>query len=76
MVSTYKLNTRELAPNFIVALQTAYPNKDVEIVVQEVQDDETSYLLSDPANKEHLLQAIDDIQNGKNLVSLTLPDLP
>ncbi|MCL1929518.1 MAG: hypothetical protein FWG07_12110 [Treponema sp.] len=67
MYSTYTLNTDELTPQFISALQQAYPNKKVEIVVQEAQD-ETEYLLEDP----QLLQAVDDIKNGKNLVSVPL----
>ena len=69
MLSTYKLNTRDIDP-FIAALQSAYPNQDVEITVQkpshEEPFDETDYL--DPANKAHLLQAVEDIHNGKNLV--------
>ena len=35
MLSTYKLNTQDINP-FIAALQSAYPNQEVEITVQEV----------------------------------------
>ncbi|GHV89618.1 hypothetical protein AGMMS50268_01210 [Spirochaetia bacterium] len=79
MLSNYKLNTRNITP-FIAALQSAYPNQDVEITVQEVSPeepfDETTYLFSDPANKAHLLQAVEDIRRGKNLVSVSIPDMP
>jgi len=67
MYSTYTLNTDELTQQFISAIQQIYPGKKVEIVVQEVQD-ETEYLLKDP----QLLKAVEDIKNGKNLVSVPI----
>ena len=67
MYSTYTLNTDELTPQFISALQQNYPNKKIEIVVQEAQD-ETEFLLDDP----QLLHAVNDIKNGRNLVSVPL----
>jgi len=71
MHSTYVLNTDELTPQFITALQQNYPKKKIEIFVQEVQD-ETEYLSQDP----QLLKAVEDIKNGKNLVSVSLDSLP
>ena len=70
MYSTYTLYTDELTPQFISVLQQAYPNKKIEIVVQEAQD-ETEYLLKDP----QLLNAVEDIKQGKNLISVPLEDL-
>ena len=71
MESTYTLNTDELTPQFITALQQAYPKKRIEIFVQEIQD-ETEYLLKD----RQLLMAVEDIKKGKNLVSVSLDTLP
>ena len=70
MYSMYTLNTDELTSQFISVLQNAYPGKKIEIVVQEAQD-ETEYLLKDP----QLLNAVQDIKNGKNLVSVPLESL-
>jgi len=70
MVFRGSLNTDELTPQFISALKQAYPGKKVEIVVQEAQD-ETEYLMKDP----QLLKAVEDIRNGKNLVSVPLESL-
>jgi len=70
MYSTYTLNTDELTSQFISVLQNAYPNQKVEIVVQEAQD-ETEYLLKDA----QLLKAVQDIKDGKNLVSVPLESL-
>ena len=71
MYSTYTLNTDELTLQFITALQQNYPQKRIEIIVQEVQE-ETDYLINDP----QLLKAVEDIKNGKNLVSVSLDSLP
>ena len=70
MYSTYTLNTDELSSQFISVLQHAYPGKKVEIVVQEAQD-ETEYLLKDT----NLLNAVQDIKDGKNLVSVPFENL-
>jgi len=70
MYSYYTLNTDELNSQFISVLQHAYPNKKIEIVVQEAQD-ETEYLLKD----HQLLKAVEDIKNGKNLVSVPFENL-
>ena len=63
MVTTYKLNTRELERTFIDSIRTTYPDQVVEIQVRE--QDETEYLLSTPANREHLEKAIKNIEQGK-----------
>ena len=65
MYSTYTLNTDELTSQFVNALKQTYPGKKIEIFVKEVQD-ETEYLLKD----QHLLMAVEDINNGKNLISV------
>ena len=70
MYSTYTLNTDELSQQFILALQQIYPGKKIEIVVQEAQD-ETEYALKD----QQLLNAVEDIKNGRNLVSVPLESL-
>ncbi|MDR3335126.1 MAG: hypothetical protein LBT13_09635 [Treponema sp.] len=82
MVSTFRLNTGELTPNFVLALQQGYPNKDIEILVREApvsspsnEADETDYLLASPANREHLLKVVADIERGEQLVSVPFEDM-
>jgi len=70
MFSTYTLDTEELTPQFIKVLQQTYPKKRIEIFVQEARD-ETEYLLEDP----QLLKAVQDIKDGKNMVSVSLDSL-
>jgi antitoxin YefM len=64
---TYQLNTSELGSGFIDSLRGAYPDREVVVTVRE--RDETEYLASSPANKEHLDKAIENIRQGKNLIS-------
>jgi hypothetical protein len=65
METIYRLNTRELANTFIDSLRSTYPNQDVEIMVRE--RDETEYLLSSPANREHLLKSVEDLKQERNI---------
>ena len=73
MVTTYKLNTRELESAFD-AIRTTYPNRDIKILVKEQEIDETEYLLSNPANREHLLRSIEEVKQGKIITFETLED--
>ena len=57
---------------FVNSLQAAYPDQDIEITVREQDDpdwDETEYLMRSPANREHLLKAIKNVEEGKNLIT-------
>lgn len=69
MYSTYRLKADELSSDFIKALKKAYQHREIEIIVQEVED-ETEYLLKNPANREHLLGAINNIENNSDLVEV------
>ena len=75
MVTTYTLNTGELESTFIDSIRTTYPNRVVEIEVREQSDfeyDETEYLMRSPANREHLLKAIKEVEEGKLITFETL----
>lgn len=36
--------------------------------LRETASDETDYLMSSPANREHLLRAVEDLAAGRNIV--------
>ncbi|MBX2990682.1 MAG: hypothetical protein KF749_05880 [Bacteroidetes bacterium] len=69
MSSTYRLKASELDDQFLASIKTLYGDKEVEIVVYEM--DETKYLLRSPENKRRLLEAIDDVEHNRNIV---IPD--
>ena len=74
MYSTYRLKADELSADFIKALKKTYQHRQIEIIVQEVQD-ETEYLMSSQANRNHLLRAIENVDHHTNLVTVKLEDL-
>ena len=73
MYSVYRLNATELDYQFFESLKTLFSDKEIEIVVSEV--DETAYLMSTEANRRRLLQAIENVKNGTNLITVNLDDL-
>jgi hypothetical protein len=74
MYTTYRLQADKLSDSFIKAVKQTYKHRNIEIIVQEVQD-ETEYLLSSKANKEHLLRSIQNIANHTNLVQVQMAEL-
>ena len=71
MEAIYRLNTKDLGIGFVHSLQAAYPGQMVEITVREESSDqrsgcksdepgfdETDYLNSTAANREHLDRAM------------------
>jgi antitoxin YefM len=43
----------------------------VEIIILVEEQDETEYLLSNPANRQYLMQAISNVDNNTNLVTIS-----
>ena len=72
MYTTYRLHTDELDMQFLEALKALFEGKTIEIVVQEV--DETAYLLGSEANKRRLLQAVEHVANGQNLIEVSFEE--
>jgi len=77
MYTVYKINADELNENFIASIKAQFQHQDIEIAICETaqaEQDETDYLLRHPANKAHLLEAIDNVKKGE-LVTVQLNDL-
>ncbi|HEX7722685.1 MAG TPA: hypothetical protein VF397_11045 [Pyrinomonadaceae bacterium] len=66
METIYQLNADDLNEDFLEGLKTSFKHKEIEIVVYE--RDETAFLLRSPANRDHLLKAIADIEQNRNLI--------
>ena len=73
MYTVYHLKADELDTQFLEALKTFFKDKTIEIVVTEV--DETAYLLHSDANRDRLLQAVENVNDGENLVEVELDTL-
>ena len=73
MQTIYRLKASELDNNFLEGLKTTFGDKEIKIIVYEVN--ETDYLLKSDANKARLLQAIENVNNKNNLVEVSLENL-
>jgi len=52
-------------------LDQTYQHRNIEIIVQEVED-ETEYLLRSAANREHLLKSIENVEGRKKLIQVQM----
>lgn len=79
MYAVYKLRAEELDQRFLDTLKSQFRDREIEIAVCEVAEsaeDETAYLLRSPANRERLLRAIENVAQGRDLVTIDPSDLP
>ncbi len=73
MPTIYRLKASELDNDFLEGLKATFGDKEIEIVVYEVN--ETDYLLKSDANKVRLLKAIENVNHKTNLVEVSLESL-
>jgi antitoxin YefM len=73
MQTIYRLKASELNNDFLEGLKATFGDKDIEIIVYEVN--ETDYLLKSDANKVRLVKAIENVNNKTNLVEISLENL-
>jgi len=70
METIFKLKATELDSKFIETIKNLFKDSEIEISIKTIQD-ETEYLLSNPSNKKHLLDAIKDVKKNKNIIRFT-----
>jgi hypothetical protein len=76
MQSTYRLNANELSLDFVEAVKKLYKDRTITIFIsEETEVDETQYLTRSEANHKRLLEAIQDVKEGKNLMPVDLQKL-
>lgn len=78
MYMIYRIKADELDSRFLKALKTMFKGKEIEIAICETtqtEEDETAYLLRSPANRDRLLQAIENVAHDRNLVTIKLESL-
>jgi hypothetical protein len=74
MVATYQLKPNELTADFLQVLKSTFHDKVISLTVEEIPD-ETAYLLSTKANREHLLAGITAAKSGKPFRTLTIKEM-
>ncbi|MGH8497395.1 MAG: hypothetical protein ACRERV_01070 [Methylococcales bacterium] len=78
MYTTYRLKADELNADFLESVKALFHGKVVEIAIcdaAQTEEDETDYLLKNPANRQHLLNAIDNVKQRRGIVEVSLADL-
>lgn len=78
MYALYKLRASELDEAFLETVKSQFGEREIEVAVceaTEAQEDETAYLLRSPANRERLLEALRNIEQDRDLVTLEVQDL-
>lgn len=73
MITTYHLHVNELSAELLDSIKAAFRNKTVRIIVTDAEDD-TSYLLSNSANRQHLFESIEELETGKG-IEMTVQEL-
>ena len=71
METIFKTNTNQLDNKFLDVIKSLFKDQDIEISIRNV--DETAYLLSNKANREHIFSSVAEYQNEKT-TSFTLEE--
>jgi len=71
METIFRLKASEIDNKFLASLKKLFNKREIEITVTDVIKDETEHLLKDPKNRAHLMEAIDEVKQNKNLVRFT-----
>ena len=71
METVFRLKASEIDNKLITTLKTLFEKREIEITVTDVINDETDFLLKDPKNKAHLMQAIEEVKLNKKLFRFT-----
>ncbi len=71
METIFKTNTNQLDNKFLDVIKSLFKDQDIEISIRNV--DETAYLLSNKANREHIFSSLAEYQNEKT-TSFTLEE--
>lgn len=75
MTTTFHLNESELTMELLAALKALFKNKNITLVVEAEEVDTTEYLLSNPTNRDRLLEAVKNINAEKKLTEINMNEL-
>ncbi|HRX72270.1 MAG: hypothetical protein KDJ22_04985 [Candidatus Competibacteraceae bacterium] len=78
MYTLYRLNADELSIDLLESIKTQFRHQLIEIAVcpaETAEQDETAYLLANPANRARLLEAMENVRQQRDLVTVDLADL-
>lgn len=74
MTATFELSAEEWNEEFFQKVKTLFNSERIRVSIEPAEMDTTEYLLRDPANREHLMRAIENVRRG-NVVEVDLDEL-
>lgn len=74
MTATFELSAEEWNEEFFQKVKTLLNSERIRVSIEPAEMDTTEYLLRDPANREHLMRAIENVRRG-NVVEVNLNEL-
>lgn len=74
MTATFELSVDEWNEEFFLQVKTLFKSGEIRGSVEPEEMDTTEYLLSNPANREHLMRAIENVRRG-NVVEVDVDEL-
>jgi hypothetical protein len=77
MYTLFRMNADELDTTLLESIKALFKGQTIEIAVSDLatgSEDETAYLLREPANRSRLLQALENVERG-DLVAVDLDTL-
>ncbi len=75
MDTLVRIDADELNSSLIDFIKSSFKGKRIAVHIYEDEMDETEYLLSDPEHKKKLLQTIEEVEKGNNMVTYTMEDI-
>ena len=76
MDTLVKINADELNISFLDFIKQSFKGKKIAVhVYEDYEMDETDYLLSDPVAKKRLLEAIENVNQKRNIKEYTIEDI-
>ena len=47
---------------------------EIIILIEDQEEDTTTYLLSNPVNRQHLIESMENVEKGENLITINAED--
>ena len=75
MDTLLRMEAEEINESFIQFIRQSFKGKRIALHIYEETQDETDYLLNNPANKRRLLQSAENVKNNISLKEISLSDM-
>lgn len=75
MDTLLKTTAAEINNSLIDFIKKSFEGKKIAVHIYEVEEDDTDFLLSNPATKKRLLDSIENVNKDNNLKEYSIADI-